>query len=249
MVERNDDAATALNGRRALVTGASSGIGRATALALCAEGVHVVAAGRRRDALDAVAADAGSLPGAIESVTADVNDAGDVADMVDQAGDIDILVNGAGFAKHTPFLDGVVDDWRAILETNVLSVLHVSQAVARGMKERGRGHIFNISSILADRVYPYTMVYAASKHAVRGLCRGMRVELAPFGIKVTEIAPGLVDTGILDNTDHPEVLAAYAARGYAPLQPGDIARAIVDAAASGPNACPELIAVNPMGQT
>lgn len=249
MADRHQDTSDRLDDRRALVTGASSGIGRATVLALAGAGAHVVAAGRRRDALDQVCADAVGSPGSVAAVVADVNDAGDVATMVDGAGAVDILVNCAGFAKHTPFLDGAYGDWQAMLETNVLSVLRVSQEVARGMKARGRGHIFNISSILADRVYPYTMVYAASKHAVRALCRGMRVELAPFGVKVTEVAPGLVETGILSNTDHPDVLAAYAARGYAPLQPDDIARAIVDAATSGPNACPELIAINPMGQT
>ena len=248
MADQDRNISADFSGRRALVTGASSGIGRATVLALAAAGTHVVAAGRRVDALEAVRNEATGMRGAVETVAADVNDADDVAAMAERAGAVDILVNGAGFAKHTPFLDGAADDWQAIFDTNVLSVLRVSQAIARGMKARGRGHIFNISSILADRVYPYTMVYAASKHAVRGLCRGMRVELAPFGIKVTEIAPGLVETAILSNTDHPDVLAAYAARGYAPLQPDDIAGAIVDAATSGPNACPELIAINPMGQ-
>ena len=103
-------------------------------------------------------------------------------------------------------------------------------------------------SILADRVYPFTMAYAASKHAVRAVCRGLRVELAPHGIKVTEVAPGLVETAILSNTDHEEVLEAYSSRPYPPLVPEDIAHAITAAAASGPNACPELIAINPMGQ-
>lgn len=239
---------TDLRGKRALVTGASSGIGRATALALAAAGVRVAAAARRREALDAVRREAGRQCGSVEPVTADVNDGAAVEAMIARAGDVDILVNGAGFARHAPFLEGEFDDWRAIVETNVMSVLRVSQGVARGMKARGGGHIFNISSILADRVYPYTVVYAATKHAVRALSRGMRLELAPFGIKVTEIAPGLVDTGILDNTDHPDVLAAYAKRGYPPLAPEHIARAIVEAAASAPNACPELIAINPMGQ-
>lgn len=237
-----------LNGKRALVTGATSGIGRATALIFAGAGASVLGAGRRRDELDALRDEAADQPGSIETAAGDIKDAAFVRDLAARAGAVDILVNCAGYARHSPFLDGHYDDWHAILEINVLSVLRVTQAVARGMKNRGSGHIINISSILADRVYPYTMVYAASKHAVRGLCRGMRVELAPFGIKVTEIAPGLVETRILENTDHPDVLAAYASRPYAPLRPQDIADAILGAVLSGPNACPELVAVNPMGQ-
>lgn len=237
-----------LSGKRALVTGATSGIGHATALAFASAGASVLGAGRREDALATLRAEADSLPGTVETAAGDVNDAGFVEALADRAGDADFLVNCAGLAKHAPFLEGKYEDWQAVLEINVLSVMRVSQAIARGMKERRTGHIFNISSILADRVYQYTMVYAASKHAVRALCRGMRVELAPFGVKVTEIAPGLVETRILENTEHPEVLAAYASRGYAPLRPDDVAAAILNAAASDTNACPELIAINPMGQ-
>lgn len=237
-----------LSGKRALVTGATSGIGRATAMALAGAGASVLGVGRREDALADLRAEAESLPGTMETEAGDVNDAAFVDTFAERAGDVDILLNGAGLAIHAPFLEGKYEDWHAILEINVLSVMRVSQVIARGMKARGTGHIFNISSILADRVYQYTMAYAASKHAVRALCRGMRVELAPFGVKVTEIAPGLVETRILENTEHPEVLAAYASRGYAPLQPEDVANAILGAVASSANACPELIAINPMGQ-
>lgn len=233
---------------RALVTGATSGIGNATARAFAAEGAYVLGVGRRREALDALEAAAEPLRGEIETVSGDVTDEVFVEAMIRQAGDVDILVNCAGLAKHAPFLDGRYEDWRAVFEVNVLSVMRVTQAVARGMRVRGRGHIFNISSILADRVYPYTMAYAATKHAIRGVCRGLRVELAPHGIKVTDIAPGLVDTNILDNVEHPTVLEAYASRPYPPLRPEDVARQIVAAAASSPNTCPELITINPIGQ-
>jgi NADP-dependent 3-hydroxy acid dehydrogenase YdfG len=102
--------------------------------------------------------------------------------------------------------------------------------------------------VLARQVYPYALVYAATKYAVRAICRGLRIELNPYGIKVTEVAPGLTDTGVFRFLEHPAVKDAYADRGYPPLAPEDIAQAIVAAAASGPNVCPQVIEVNPLGQ-
>ena len=102
--------------------------------------------------------------------------------------------------------------WRAAWELNVHAMLVLSQGIARGMAERGSGHIINISSILARQVYPLTMFYAATKHATAAITRGMRIELAEHGVRVTEIAPGLVDTELMDRPDHPAVTAAYAKR-------------------------------------
>lgn len=233
--------------RRILVTGASGGIGGATVEAFAVAGDHVIATGRSEAHLKALRGRCAG--GAVETMAGDLTDPVFVDRLVGHAEPIDVLVNAAGWARHAPFLDNDPADWQKSWEINVQALLVLSQAVARGMTRRRSGHIINISSVLADRVYPYTLFYAATKHAVRAISRGLRIELAASGIKVTEVAPGLVDTGLLGEVDHPAVIAAYAARKHPPLQPADIADTIVAATRAAPNACPELIALNPMGQT
>ena len=234
------------SGRRVLITGASSGIGRAVALRFAQSGAHVVATGRNETALEKLRADIGAAN--IEAMAGDVTDAAFVNRLVEAGGAVDILVNCAGTLKHTPFLEGEPADWSLAFETNVLALLRLTQLVARGMCQRGGGHIFNLSSILARQVYRYTLVYAATKYAVRAISQGLRIELAPHGVKVTEIAPGLTETAVLREIDHPDVIAAYSSRGYPPLVADEIADAILYAAATGPNACPDVIEVNPLGQ-
>jgi NADP-dependent 3-hydroxy acid dehydrogenase YdfG len=234
-----------LTGRRALVTGASSGIGRETARLLAAAGAEVVATARRQSLLQTLRDEA---PDRIVAAAGDLTDSGFVESLVRRAGPVDMLVNAAGALKHAPFLESDPADWEPVWRLNVDALLRLTQLVARGMATRRHGHIVNISSVVARRVYRYTLAYAATKAAVRAISRGLRVELAPHGIKVTEIAPGLTATEVFGRVDHPEVIAAYRDRGYAPLAPEDVARAIVAALYSEPNACPDVIELNPLGQ-
>jgi NADP-dependent 3-hydroxy acid dehydrogenase YdfG len=234
-----------LAGRRALVTGASSGIGRATALMLAAEGAAVVATARRGELLASLCAES---KGGIAPIAGDLTDPAFVRALAGDAGAIDVLVNAAGALKHAPFLESDPDDWAPIWRLNVEALLRITQFIARGMAERRRGHIVNISSVVARRVYRYTLAYAASKSAVRTISRGLRIELAEYGIKVTEIAPGLVDTGVFGAVEHPDVIAAYRDRGYKPLRPEDIARAIVGAVSTAADACPDVIELYPVLQ-
>lgn len=236
-------------GRTVLVAGASSGIGRETALMFAAAGAKVVAAARSADKLDALKDEAG---GEIIAVPGDLTDPAFIERLVAAAGDVDILVNLAGRTAHAPFLEADPDMWRAAWELNVHAMLVLTQAVARGMvarkPENGRCHIINVSSILARQVYPLTMFYAATKHATAAITRGMRIELAEHGIRVTEIAPGLVDTELMSQPDHPAVVAAYAKRQNARLPAAEVARAVLYAAGTAPGAAPELIAINPHDQ-
>lgn len=237
------------SGKRVLVTGATGGIGGAIAEAFAAEGATVIATGRNADKLAELAGRCRDAPGSVETIAGDLTEAAFAARLAEASAPVDVLVNGVGWVRHVPFLESDPADWEKSWRLNVHSVLVLTRLVARGMAARGTGQIVNVGSVLGDRVYRYMLFYAATKHALRAISRGLRLELAEHGIKVTEIAPGLVDTGLLDEIDHPEVLAAYAARDYPPLEAADIAEATLAATRAAPNACPELVVVNPMGQT
>ena len=237
------------SGKRVLVTGASGGIGGAIAEAFAAEGGTVIATGRNGERLAELAERCRDAPGSVETIRGDLTDGDFAAELAGAAAPVDVLVNSVGWVRHVPFLESDPADWEKSWRINVQSVLVLTRLVARDMAVRKTGQIVNLGSVLGDRVYRYTLFYAATKHALRGISRGLRLELAGYGIKVTEIAPGLVETGLLDGVDHPEVLEAYAARKYPPLKATDIAEVTVAATRAAPNACPELVVVNPMGQT
>ncbi|MER1968944.1 SDR family oxidoreductase [Castellaniella sp. GW247-6E4] len=239
-----------LDGRSALVTGASSGIGSEVARQLADAGVTVHASGRREPRLRALGE--GLSPCARERI---IPIAGDIDDeqfrhrLAAQAEGVDILVNAAGCLMHAPFLEADPRDWEGMWHTNVHAVLCLTQLVARGMARRQRGHIINISSILASRVYPLTLGYAATKHAVRAISQGLRLELHEHGIKVTEVAPGQVRTEIFRGEQHPRVSEAYQSRPFQPIDPQDIAAAILGALRMPLHASVDLIEVNPVGQS
>jgi NADP-dependent 3-hydroxy acid dehydrogenase YdfG len=234
-----------LSGQSVLVTGASAGIGKATVAALVAAGATVLAAGRRRDALDVLVKEHGAQ--AVQTIAGDVNDAGFVSELAARAKDVDVLVNNAGILTYAPVMDMTFDDTAAMFTTNVLASFRVMQAVARSMIARKRGHIIVMSSTAAREVYRFGVIYCATKHALSALTRGLRIELQGFGIKVTEIAPGMVDTDIRNASQHPSVIAALSARKFAPLTPQEVAAAVVYAAQSTPSCVPDLVELRPLG--
>ena len=235
-----------LTGKRVLVTGASTGIGGATARTFAERGAVVVATARSAEALAALAR---ALPiGAVTPMAGDLTDRSFLADLVAAAGPIDVLVNNAGALKHAPFLDSDPADWAPVFELNVLALLRLTQPVARAMAARRAGHIINVSSLLARRVAPFTLVYAATKHAVAAISQGLRTELGPFGVRVTEIAPGIVDTAVFGAIDDPRVQPLYADPGFERLTASQVADAIVSAAAADANVCPDLLELRAVGQ-
>jgi 3-hydroxy acid dehydrogenase/malonic semialdehyde reductase len=149
--------------------------------------------------------------------------------------------------KYAPLMDMTDGDVEAMFRTNVLAAFRVTHAVARSMMERRRGHIIVMTSIAAREVYPLGVIYCATKHALSAITRGLRVELQGHGIKVTEIAPGMVDTEIRATSDHPRVLEALKVRKFEALTPAEVAEAVVYAAESAPNCCPDFIELRPQG--
>ena len=184
-----------LDGLRALVTGASKGIGRAGAVALAAAGAEVVAAARSLDELEALATELGEAGLACRAAQLDVTDRQAVRALVEASGPFDILLNNAGTNIREPFLavqDAVLDQ---LLDLNLRAIFTVAQAVAQGMAEAGRGGaIINLSSVNGHVAGINRSVYTATKHGIEGLTKAMAAELGPKGIRVNTIAPGFVET-------------------------------------------------------
>jgi NAD(P)-dependent dehydrogenase (short-subunit alcohol dehydrogenase family) len=187
----------ALAGRRALVTGASSGLGRHFALLLAAHGAHVVAAARRASALDRVVAEARGAGGDASAVALDVRDPGSVDAAIAAVGGLDIVVNNAGVALTKPALDTDDDGWQQVLDTNLSGAFRVARAAARGMVAAGNGGVIvNIASILAYRVAKQVAAYATAKAGLVRLTEALALELAAKGIRVNALAPGYVETDL-----------------------------------------------------
>lgn len=183
--------------RTVLITGASSGIGRACARAFAARGARLVLCARRTDRLDELASElAGEHSAEVETAGLDVRDREAVARVLGGVGaPVDVLVNNAGLAAgFGPLHENDPADWDRMLDTNVTGLLNVTQAVVPAMVERGEGHVINIGSVAARDTYPGGVVYCASKAAVDRITRGLRMDLLGTGVKVSTVDPGLVET-------------------------------------------------------
>ena len=217
--------------KTALITGATSGIGKATAERFAKEGIALVVCGRRQERLDELVEEL-SKQVPVHSLTFDVRNRSDVATAIASLpkdfSQIDILVNNAGNAHGLDTIqEGNLDDWDAMLDINVKGLLYVSKAIIPGMIERNEGHIINIGSLAGKEVYPKGNVYCASKHAVDAINQGMRKDLNEFGIRVGAINPGLVETEFSEvrfKGDNDRAKTVY--QGYKALQAEDIAEII-----------------------
>ncbi|MCR4265028.1 SDR family oxidoreductase [Nitratireductor sp. ZSWI3] len=230
-----------------LITGAAGGIGRAIASRLAKDGHRLVLSDMPSDRLAQIA---NNLPGNQHLIVeCDLRDPRSRARLAEAGEDAGALINAAGWQRQTPFLKGSTDDDAQMFDINVLATIDLCRRIGGKMAARGEGHIINISSALARAVYPYTTVYAATKHALAAVTQGLRVELSHHGIRVTEICPGLVGgTGILDATEDPEVLASIRNRGYQPILPDDVADAVSYALSTPANVELRMLEIRPRGQ-
>ena len=214
--------------KTALITGATSGIGRATAKRFAQEGFHLVLCGRRQDRLDELAEELGPLTEVL-TLNFDVRDKEGVFDALNTLpkafSRIDLLVNNAGNAHGLDSIEnGSLDDWDAMIDINVKGLLYVSKVIIPKMIAQKSGHIINIGSTAAKEVYPNGNVYCASKHAVDALNHAMRIDLNQYGIRVGGIHPGMVATEFSEvrfKGDKERAEKVY--QGFEPLQAEDVA--------------------------
>ncbi len=223
-----------LKGKVVFVTGASAGIGAATALAFAAEGSRLLLAARRAGKLAEVAS-AALARGApsVHSIHLDVRSRIAVQRVIDELpeewAEIDVLVNNAGLSRGLDKLfTGKIDDWEEMIDTNVKGLLYVSRAVVPGMVVRGRGHVVNLGSTAGELAYPNGAVYCGSKAAVRLINDGLREDLLGTPVRVTSIDPGMVETDFsLVRFRGDSERAAKVYKGVTPLTSEDVAEAIV----------------------
>lgn len=232
------DSRSTLRGRRILVSGASSGIGRATAIALGGEGARVALLARRADRLRTVA-DEVRAAGGEEALTlvADVTDhaavTAAVAEVEEAFGGVDVLISSAGIMLPSPIVDADPADWARMIDVNLTGALHTVRAVLPGMTARGDGHIVNISSNSGRVHQPQFSVYCATKHALAAFTTVLRKEVYPSSIRVTLFEPGATETELGGHADQDVLGAALADMGDMELlQADDVAGGILWALSS-----------------
>ncbi len=196
-------------GKVVVITGASSGLGEATARHLAAEGASVVLGARRTDRIKSLAAELTGKGSKALALATDVTYPDQVKRLVDAAvekfGRIDVMLNNAGLMPLAPLERLNIDDWDRTIDVNIKGVLYGIAAALPYMKQQKSGHIINVSSVAGHKVRPGNAVYAASKHAVRALSEGLRMEVKPYNIRTTVISPGAVATELVNSITQPDV--------------------------------------------
>ncbi len=231
--------------RTALVTGASSGIGAEAVRALAAAGLRTVAAARRVERCEELAREVGG-----EALALDVTDPESVANLAAALDEVDVVVHSAGGALGlAPVAEADEEQWRAMYETNVLGVERVTKALLPALERGGDGHVVVIGSIAGVEVYPGGAGYTAAKHAVNALCRTLRLELLGKPIRVTEVAPGMVETEFsLVRFGGDAERAADVYRGIEPLTAADVAEVIAFTVTRPPHVNVDYVVVKPTAQ-
>jgi NADP-dependent 3-hydroxy acid dehydrogenase YdfG len=245
--------AAPLADRVVAITGASSGIGEATALALAAAGAKVALAARRAERLEEIVARIEAAGGEALALPTDVADEAQANAFVRAAaerfGRLDALVNNAGVMQLGPIDGAPTEEWRRMIDVNVFGVLYCTHAALPIMREAGGGHIVNVSSVGGKVVGTYSGVYSLTKFGLGAFTEALRRESIAAGIRVTLVVPGSTATELRSHTRE-EVLAetVHAFAGVTPLDPADIAAAIVAALAQPPNVSVSEIVLRPSGQ-
>ena len=243
-----------LAGKVALVTGASSGIGEATALALAAEGAAVAIGARRADRIDALADKINADGGHALTLDLDVTREQQAHDAVGRTradlGGLDIVVNNAGVMLLGPILDADTSDWRRMIETNVLGLMYVTNAALPRLVEQGSGDIVQVSSVAGRLAREGSGVYNASKWAVNAFSESLRQEVTARGVRVTLVEPGAVATELSDHITHAESKQRVKERvtKMRPLESSDIAAGVVYVVTQPPHVSVNEVLIRPTDQ-
>lgn len=241
--------------KTAFITGTTSGFGRAFALRLAQLGYNLVITGRRKERLDELSAQIKkNFNVEVLPLNFDVRDKkaceSAINSLPEKFQQIDLLVNNAGLAAGaSPFDESDLDDFERMLDTNVKGLLYITKLIIPDMIKRQAGHIVNISSIAGIEVYPNGHVYCASKHAVNAITKGMRMDLVKYGIRVSSISPGMVETEfsiVRYHGDENKAKAVY--KGLVPLSADDIADALEFIVTRPPHVMINDIQINPAQQ-
>ncbi len=219
-----------VEGKVVVITGASSGLGEATARLLSAQGATVVLGARRTERIQAVADELTGKGGKALAIQTDVTDIDQVQRLVDAVqtyGRIDVMINNAGLMPQSPLERRKIDDWNQMIDVNIKGVLYGIAAALPYMQQQKGGHFINVSSVAGHKVRPGGAVYAATKHAVRVLSEALRMEVKPYNIRTTVISPGAVATELPNSVTEPDI-AENIRKSYESAIPADsFARAVV----------------------
>ena len=244
-----------MTSRIVLITGASAGIGEACARCFAREGARLILAARRSDRLEALAAELREQHGTESRLLSlDVRDReavnAAVAGLPAEWSNIDVLINNAGLSRGLDKVqDGDSQDWDEMIDTNVKGLLWVSRAVLPGMVARDRGHVINIGSVSGRQVYPGGNVYCATKHAVRALTQGLRIDLLGTMVKASSVDPGMVETEFSEVRYHGDAeRAAQTYRNFPPLTAADVGEAVLFCATRPPHVNIQDMLIMPQDQ-
>jgi NADP-dependent 3-hydroxy acid dehydrogenase YdfG len=229
----------------AVVTGASSGIGEATARALAEQGFDVVCAARRMERLEALAAEIGG-----RAMELDVTDPNSIADLVGQVPDASVLINNAGGAHGLePVAEADEEKWRTMYESNVMGVMRVTKALLPALERSGNGFVVVVGSVAGVEVYPGGGGYTAAKHAANAVTRTLRLELLGKPVRVSEVAPGMVETEFsLVRFEGDEERAAQVYEGLKPLTAAEVADVIAFVVTRPPHVDIDYVSIKPTAQ-
>lgn len=241
-----------IEGKVVVITGASSGLGEATARHLSTQGAITILGARRADRIRALAEELTGNGSKALAVETDVTQRNQVQHLVDMAmssyGRIDVMLNNAGLMPSSPLERLKIDDWDRMIDVNLKGVLYGIAAALPYMQRQKSGHFINVSSVAGHKVHAGGTVYAATKHAVRALSEGLRLEVKPYNIRTTIISPGAVATELPDHVTEPDI-AAYVKMAYASAIPANsFARAVAFAISQPEDVDINEILFRPTGQ-